>query len=84
MSSWKEESIVVEVVRYRYNHESVLGEARVIKGPAYVKAHHNSTVFAELTLGLAETGHPFSVSTNDEEICLLEMAERLSRKEGSC
>jgi len=72
--------IVVEVIRYRCGHDSVLGAARVVSGEPYVLAHHDATEFAELTLGLAETGHVFTVKTRDEGICIAEMAERLSRK----
>lgn len=75
-----ETPIVVQVVRYTYKHESVVGPARVVRGEPYVLCHHDSRDFTTLVLGLADTGHTFTVEVDDKPISLLEMAERKAKK----
>ena len=70
-----EPEIVVVVVRYRHRHESHLGRAKVVQGPAYVLAHHDARDFLKLTAGLAMTGHAFRVEIEEQEISLIDMAE---------
>lgn len=64
--------VVVEVERIRCGHNARLGSAKVVAGEPYVLAHHDSNDFVLLTIGLAASGHQFSVRTVDRHVSMVE------------
>lgn len=67
-----DETIVVEVTRYRCGQNCRLGDARVADGPAYVKAHSAVGPLGDLCVWLSENGHTFTVRHRDVTLSIID------------